>query len=144
MTMSSNLYNIMLVDDDRAFNFLNEKIIGFEKFASNISSFVEASKALDFLREAALSNPETLPDYIFLDINMPEMDGWEFMDKFKALPQPAVDKCKVFILTSSLNPIDIEKSKTYREVKGFASKPLTTEIISFIKTEKGNQFIILT
>jgi CheY-like chemotaxis protein len=75
---------------------------------------------------------------------MPDMDGWEFMDQFKLLNEEVKSKCRVFILTSSLNPIDIQKSKTYVEIKGFASKPLTTEILNFIRSEKTNQFIILT
>ncbi len=137
-------YHILLVDDDRAFNFLNEKIIEFEKFAAKVSSFVDAREAVDMLKQLQETNPPGFPDFIFLDINMPEMDGWEFMEHFKQLNDEVKGKCKVFILTSSLNPIDIEKSKTYSEIKGFASKPLTTEILNFIRSEKANQFIILT
>jgi len=136
-------YHILLIDDDRAFNFLNEKIIEFEKFATKISSHVDAREALIELKSLQETNPPGFPDFIFLDINMPEMDGWEFMEQFKLLNEEVKAKCRVFILTSSLNPIDIQKSKTYNEVKGFASKPLTTEILNFIRSEKTNQFIIL-
>lgn len=138
-----NSYHILLIDDDRAFNFLNEKIIEFEKFATKVSSHVSAQEAIDELRELAQNNPEGFPDFIFLDINMPEMDGWEFMDQFGLLSDSVKSKCKIFILTSSLNPIDIAKSKTYNEISGFASKPLTTEILNFIRSDKANQFIIL-
>jgi CheY-like chemotaxis protein len=137
-------YHILLIDDDRAFNFLNEKIIEFEKFATKISSYVDAREALEELKSLQETNPPGVPDFIFLDINMPDMDGWEFMDQFKLLSDEVKAKCKVFILTSSLNPIDIQKSKTYTEVRGFASKPLTTEILNLIRSEKANQFIILT
>lgn len=137
-------YHILLIDDDRAFNFLNEKIIEFEKFAAKISSYVDAREALEMLKSLHETNSSGFPDFIFLDINMPDMDGWEFMDKFTLLSDDVKDKCKVFILTSSLNPIDIQKSKTYAEVRGFASKPLTTEILNFIRSEKTNQFIILS
>jgi CheY-like chemotaxis protein len=133
----------MLIDDDRAFNFLNEKIIEFEKFASKVTSHVSPVEALEELKQLAQSDPSGLPDFIFLDINMPDMDGWEFMDNFKTLPNEATAKTKVFILTSSLNPFDIQKSKTYDEIRGFASKPLTTEIINFIRSQKTNQFIVL-
>lgn len=136
-------YHIMLIDDDRAFNFLNEKIIEFEKFASKISSHVSPIEALEELKNLAQTNPPGFPDFIFLDINMPDMDGWEFLDNFRMLPQNVIEKTKVFILTSSLNPLDIEKSKTYDEVRGFASKPLTIEILNFIRSEKTNQFIML-
>lgn len=137
-------YHILLVDDDRAFNFLNEKIIEFEKFASKISSQVSPVEALDFLKSTIDTEPETFPDFLFLDINMPEMDGWEFLDEFCNLPHGYISKTRIFILTSSLNPLDIEKSKTYNNVKGFASKPLTTEVLNFIRSEKTNQFIVLT
>ncbi|MBX2903748.1 MAG: response regulator [Chitinophagales bacterium] len=137
-------YHILLIDDDRAFNFLNEKIIEFEKFATKISSHVSPVEALEELKDIAQSNPPGFPDFIFLDINMPDMDGWEFMDNFRQLPAEVIAKTRVFILTSSLNPLDIEKSKTYEEIKGFASKPLTTEILNFIRSEKTNQFIVLT
>jgi CheY-like chemotaxis protein len=136
-------YHILLIDDDRAFNFLNEKIIEFEKFATKVSSHVSPVEALAELKSLAQTNPPGFPDFIFLDINMPDMDGWEFMDNFRLLPHNVIEKTRVFILTSSLNPLDIEKSKTYDEIKGFASKPLTTEILNFIRSEKTNQFIVL-
>jgi response regulator RpfG family c-di-GMP phosphodiesterase len=130
---------IWLIDDDNITNMLNRYFLEEHYPALEIQSFIYASKALEELQNSANS-----PDFILLDINMPEMDGWEFMEQFKLLNEDVKSRCRVFILTSSLNPIDIQKSKTYNEVRGFASKPLTTEILNFIRSEKTNQFIILT
>ncbi len=108
---------IMLVDDDKITNFVNERYI--KKYDPNIkvSSFMIAREALH-----ALINEEK-PDVIFLDINMPEMDGWGFLDECTLLKIPI----KVFMLSSSIDTSDFERAKEYSMVSDFISKPLTVE-----------------
>ncbi len=99
-----------------------------ENFAENVNSHCFPEKALEELVALSESGGKEFPDIIFLDINMPRMDGWEFLQEFEKLPDTILNKCSVYMLTSSIDPNDIEKSKTYKTVKNFFSKPLTPEI----------------
>lgn len=121
--------SILLIDDDNIFNFLNKTIILKGNFARNVNSFCHTQKALDYLWELWDSGNEKFPEIIFLDINMRDMDGWEFLKKFEAFPESALEDCHVFMLTSSIDKNDIEISKSFRTVMDFISKPLSTEIL---------------
>src|SRR6185503_5885296 len=104
---------------------ISKKIIEVAKFASIVNSYQDGATALDELKQIIKTNPAAFPDVIFLDINMPDLDGWEFLDEFKKLPESILKKCKVFMLTSSIDDHDIEKSKSYKIVYDFISKPLS-------------------
>jgi len=118
--------HILLIDDDAVSNMINTKIIKMN-FDFTVSAFTNAKVALDQLSRWTESSREESPDAIFLDINMPIMDGWEFLDEFQKLPANLLSMCKVHLLTSSIDQEDIEKSKTYQIVCEFISKPLTSE-----------------
>jgi len=112
--------NIVLIDDDKIQHLLNEKIIG--NYSNlNSRSFLSAETALK-----TIENNKIIPDVIFLDINMPEMDGWTFLDKF----QSKFDSIPVFMLSSSTDNDDIKKAVEYPCVKGFLLKPLTHDTLS--------------
>lgn len=123
--------NILLIDDDNIFNFLNKQIIMMDHFAESVHSHVNAVSALEELSSQCKADGE-FPDIIFLDINMPVMDGWEFLEEFEKLPQKFPERCKIYMLSSSIDPNDIEKSKAYKSVKDFISKPLSEEILRAI------------
>jgi len=122
MTQANGLF---LIDDDNIFNLIHVKTIEKVMFARNVKAFEDASKALDVLRHIVSSRRDFMPELIFLDINMPGMDGWEFLDKLNYFPPEVFENCKVIMLSSSIDPSDIEKSKTYKMVYDFISKPLT-------------------
>ena len=117
---------LLLVDDDIAFNFLNRLLIKGSGLNCEINECLDGSAALKFIEQSG-----KCPDVILLDINMPVMDGFEFLEEFEK-----TDKCtkhtKVFILTSSTQDEDHMAAFKYNCVKGYFDKPLTIEHIDEI------------
>lgn len=107
---------IMLVDDKDISNFIMRKFIEIRRPDANIKEFTDPQKALD-------SIDSTVPDIIFLDLNMPVMNGWQFLDEMRN----ASFSHKVAILTSSTSNDDFEKSKEYGNVINFYVKPLNPD-----------------
>lgn len=120
---------VLLIDDDPINNFLNKSIIS-ERISPEIivKDFLNPEDALNHLIDRSKNDKESLPDFIFLDINMPEMSGFEFLDLYikNNLDKLAIP---IYILTSSLDPSDIEKSKSYPIVKDFISKPIDADFM---------------
>lgn len=131
----SSLKKVILIDDDQVNNFVCESIIRNEKFAEEVISFQMAEEALSFLKDATEEAPGAFPDLIFLDINMPGMDGWTFIDEYRKLPADITKNCCLFMLSSAVDRKDIVSAKNHEEVRDFFSKPLSSEILNFIKEE---------
>ena len=126
--------NIILVDDDKIFNFLSEKMITSLGLANEIHFASHGEQALDILQRY-LDGELQRPDIIFLDIDMPVMNGYEFIEAFANLD--IVDKhlITIVILTSSADPRDLERAKSLG-IKYYLNKPLTkAEIKKLISTE---------
>ncbi|MFN0048158.1 MAG: response regulator [Cytophagales bacterium] len=123
--------NVFLIDDDRTTNFVHRTLISKFHPELAITDFMEAYDFLEFLAEN-INRSENLPNYILLDINMPQMNGWEFLEEYKKTIFPFMRKCKVVMVTSSDNGIDLEKSKDYGFVKGYYVKPLSSEMLAEI------------
>jgi CheY-like chemotaxis protein len=109
-----------IIDDDQIFVFVLKKII--DKI-DNFKIVVDFKNGEDVLK--ILSNKETVPDIILLDINMPIIDGWQFLERLEKFPNK--DQFKIYIMSSSIDTNDIEKSKTFSMVKDFISKPINNE-----------------
>ena len=124
-----------MIDDDQVNNFVCESIIRNENFADEVISFEWAEDALKYLYEASDKGHAHFPDLIFLDINMPGMDGWSFIDEYRKLPQQATASCCLFMLSSAVDRKDILTAKSNDEVKEFFSKPLSPEILDIIREE---------
>lgn len=123
---------IFLIDDDGLVNFLNQEIIKDAFPEKNVRSFERATDAIDILKQLAETPNSILPQLILLDINMPIMDGWEFLEAFIQLPKTIIDDCKVVMHTSSIDPRDVEKAKSFNSVTDYITKPLTTQSLSKI------------
>jgi CheY-like chemotaxis protein len=133
-SVSAGLKSILLVDDDEVSNFLSDIIIRDTITIEEINTCMNGQEALDFL-DRNLKTPSGLPDVIFLDLNMPVMDGWDFLKEYRKMAGSLGRKPLVFILSSSVYREDIEYSRKFEEVSGFLTKPLTPEQVISIKNQ---------
>ncbi|AWM13020.1 response regulator [Flavobacterium sp. NRK F10] len=129
--MDKSVKCIMLIDDNEMDNFVHERVIKKHNAAEHIVAKQSALEALHYL-EAGNSEDGNFPNIIFLDINMPGMDGWEFLEEYGKLEDGLKDRKVVVILTTSENPEDFLKAKKAKELFSFKTKPLTKEILDDI------------
>ena len=123
---------VMLVDDNDTDNFISKRIVEITKFAKRVEVKNSGKSALDYLTENE-NNPENLPNIIFLDINMPVVDGFVFLYEFEKFKELVHTKCKVIILSSSDNKRDIDRIVNNNYVIKFITKPLTEMALDEIK-----------
>lgn len=116
------MLTIVLIDDDAISTFVTEKLIS--KNVKEPCKFYKFQSAKTALKEIA----GIRPNYLFLDLNMPEMDGWDFLDHF----HPENDDAQIYILSSSVDQRDINKASQYELVKDYLSKPLIKKYIKLI------------
>jgi CheY-like chemotaxis protein len=142
--MKSKLNSVLLIDDDEPTNFYTQLIIEESGCADHVQVAQGGREALNYLSKTQPQSGETSfprPDLIFLDINMPAMDGWEFLDEYKKLQKERQGKIIVVMLTTSLNPDDRAKANDMPEIAGFESKPLTEEKLNkILKEHFANNF----
>ncbi|BAV06370.1 Response regulator receiver domain-containing protein [Filimonas lacunae] len=128
--MKQKLHSILLIDDDDATNFINSFLLKQLDITEQITIKDNAAAALDFLQTGI--QEMQIPDLIFLDINMPGMNGWEFLEQFQARFSTRKLHTVIVMLTTSANPDDAEKAATYPEIAAFKTKPLDKTKISEI------------
>ncbi|HLG02903.1 MAG TPA: response regulator [Bacteroidia bacterium] len=124
---------VMLVDDNDIDNFINERMIRGCNFSETIYINSSTRSAIEFLKNLSINKnlrKGHLPSIVFLDINMPILDGFQFIEEFEKLDPSLVEAIRIVMLTSSINPSDIEESKKYKSVTGFIHKPLTEEALA--------------
>ena len=126
--MSERNKHILLIDDDEINNFLSREIINLYMPLTKVDSFTNPEEALEYIREK-LKLQQPLPDIILLDINMPLMDGWEFLKAIDTLEQRNHFTTTVYLYTSSVYHEDTLKAQNYSIVKKLFTKPLTAEAI---------------
>lgn len=119
-----SIKNLFLVDDDEIFTFLTKRTIEETQMVDQIKIFSNGQDALEFLEKAA-GNKELLPEVILLDINMPILDGWGFLEEFILL-QPSIGKrITIYVVSTSISPFDLERAKNVSGVSDFIIKPIT-------------------
>jgi len=128
----NNIGTVMLVDDNDTDNFISKRIIEITKFSDNVIVKNSGKSALDYLIDNKES-PDAIPDIIFLDINMPIVDGFVFLYEYEKFSNSVKDKCRVIILSSSDNKRDIDKIVNNDFVIKFVTKPLTEKTLEEIK-----------
>jgi CheY-like chemotaxis protein len=130
---------ILCVDDDPITLMLCKMVISRSEFAKTISTAQNGEEALNYFNDLQINNAgaaiSDYPKLIFLDLNMPVMGGWEFLDHFsKEEYRSAFGDCKVIVLSSTIDPEDIRKAKTYPMVLDFLSKPISNEMLEGLKS----------
>jgi CheY-like chemotaxis protein len=126
------LDKILCVDDDPITLMLCKMVIIKASFSKEIITAKNGQEALKYF-DSIKSNISTKPQLIFLDLNMPVMDGWEFLDAFNTSEFSGFHDSKVIILSSTIDPEDLEKSKKYPMVIDFLSKPISKEMLEYLK-----------
>lgn len=131
------LDSILFIDDDPITLMLCKMVIKKASFSNEIvtaKNGEEALKYFDTLKKInSDSEAKNQPQLIFLDLNMPVMGGWEFLDSFSTSDYADYNKTKVIILSSTIDPEDLEKSKKYPMVIDFLSKPISREMLEYVK-----------
>ena len=136
--MKRKLNCVLLIDDDEPTNFLNKMIIEETGLVNEVRVTQSACEALDYLsgkEQGEGSDKPPMPELIFLDINMPAMDGWEFLERYDRLSPEQKSSIIVVMLTTSFNPEDELKASGISYISSYRNKPLTQEIIMEILEE---------
>lgn len=131
--MNKKLNRVLLIDDDEATNFLNRHVIEEAGVATEIKTVLNGKEAIEFLTN---TGPYKIhgdnfpqPMLILLDINMPVMDGWEFLEAYQKLPEHLKCHTIVVMVTTSFNPDDRKRAERIAELADYRNKPLTSELL---------------
>lgn len=126
--MKKKLHSVMLIDDDEPTNFLNQMVLEKTDYVEQVITKSSGREALAYLSNvSADTRAFQQPDLIFLDLNMPAMNGWEFLEEYKQLAEAQKGRMVIVMLTTSLFPEDRTKAMSMPEISCFEHKPLTEE-----------------
>ena len=116
---------VLIVEDNPIDVFINTRVIQQSGLSKEVMALQSAREALEFLTQQAVNSE--LPNLIFLDIRMPDIDGFEFLEEFSELPQLVLELCKIVMLSSTIDPLELEKARNSPFVLAFIPKPLTRD-----------------
>jgi CheY-like chemotaxis protein len=126
-TPVKNARTVCIIDDDTIFHTILKIKIGKKDLADEFINFDDGSLAMDFFEKEENWQIDKLPDIIFLDINMPVMNGWQFLEKFSAIHARLLKIPRIFILSSSVDDRDITRARAHEHVSDFITKPISDE-----------------
>lgn len=122
----SQPFHLCIIDDDDIYRFTIIQSAKFSKIEHKTSVFVNGEEAINCIT-ANLNDPDALPNLILLDIDMPIMDGFQFLEAYKNIEANLTKKIPIYMVSSSVDPEDIEKAKSYTSVVDYLSKPLKSD-----------------
>ncbi|MFZ9981927.1 MAG: response regulator [Cyclobacteriaceae bacterium] len=130
------MFKYLLIDDEEVFNFIHTQVIQLQEPDAGIKEIRSSRNALQYVREV-MYDPDLFPDVIFVDINIPEMNGFELMEEIEKLSPSFVKKPHIYMVTSSLFESDRKRAETFKSLTGFMEKPISTgdieKVISRLK-----------
>jgi CheY-like chemotaxis protein len=132
--MEKKINSIFIIDDDPMTNLLHQVIIQKTGLTDDISSAESVEEAIGLLNSKMFTQ-SSIPELILIDLNMPGLNGWDFIVEYSNMVQHSKRKSVIVILTASTHPDDAKKASTIPEIAGFRNKPLTVEMINEIAEE---------
>ncbi len=127
-----------IIDDDPIFIYGTKRIMKEVNFSETILEYNNGQEALEELSQRSQAK-EFMPEVIFLDLNMPIMNGWEFLEEFKKLPIPNEKRIIIYIVSSSVDPRDLERVKDFKQVDKYILKPITPNDLEAVLGATKNQ-----
>lgn len=124
-----NLDIVLLIDDSDIDNMVNKRVVQKAGLSIDITVRNSAQSAIDYLKDIAENDKERIPGVIFLDIRMPQIDGFGFLELFEELPSSIHQKSEIVMLSSSIDAADYQKAMDNRFVKQFLNKPLQKDAV---------------
>lgn len=126
--MPKPIHTACIIDDDPTYVFLTKRIITMKRLCERVLIYENGRIGIEELSRNMYSRDE-LPDVILLDINMPEMDGWQFLEEFIKIKPKLSKKVTVYMVSSSIDQADIERAKQYEEVSSYVIKPVSIKML---------------
>ncbi len=129
--LDSKFETVMIIDDNLVDLYIISRMITKNNFGKNVLHYTEAQEAMKYLQENQ-DNISKLPQIIFVDIYMPLMSGFEFLEAYETLSTNLKNYCKTYIVSSTINNEDIARSSNNKNVVSFHIKPITKEFLDRI------------
>jgi CheY-like chemotaxis protein len=127
MTLTDPVKKVCVIDDDKIYIYGLKKLISIKELSPNLIEFYNGKEAIDFLTDP--ENLNELPDIIFLDINMPVMDGWGFMENYVKIKPQLGKKITIYMVSSSINDDDIQRAKSISDITDYVIKPISADAL---------------
>ncbi len=125
MNLIKKAKTVCIIDDDKIYVYGLKRINSLKQLCPNLIEFPNGKEAMDFLINP--DNADNLPDVIFLDMNMPVMDGWDFMDNYAKIKPQLGKKIHIYMVSSSINEEDINRAKNISDISDYVVKPVTRD-----------------